>query len=143
MATAPVITGAPARTPTNIVRLPTAARRKVDNARFAEQRRSAIAARQSGEWPGKYLHPHDRRMDEQAKLLLSIEDTVATRLLQAILAALDDGARQKVAAALAPAVIGERPAALQAFALFKTSKPTVGEAHYLGLALDRLRAEGC
>ena len=43
MATRPISEGAPA--PSNVVRLPTAAPRKVDNFRYAEQRQAVVEAR--------------------------------------------------------------------------------------------------
>lgn len=78
-------------------------------------------------------------MDEMAALLLAIEPTAVTELLRGLLAALDDEARTKVAAVLAPGVVCGRESARQAFALFRSTKMTVGDQHYLGLALDRQR----
>ena len=123
----------------NVVRLPTAAPRQVQqhyNRKAAQARRDL---RTKVPWPGTYRHPQDRAMDALAALLLAIEPTAVTELLRAILATLDDEARTKVATVLAPGVVCGRDSARQAFALFRSTKMTVGDEHYLGLALDRQR----
>ena len=55
MATAPDITGAPTRAPSNVIGLPGAAKRKPDNHRYAAQRRAGRALRQEQPWPGKVI----------------------------------------------------------------------------------------
>lgn len=45
-----------ASAPSNVVRLPTAAPRKVDNRRFAEQRQAARAARKGSPFEGRFIH---------------------------------------------------------------------------------------
>ncbi|MFW2831747.1 hypothetical protein [Sphingomonas sp. ID0503] len=65
MATQPVTTGAPARASSNLIRLPTAARRQVHNNRYADQRRAALAAREASPWPGEYKMPWQRDEDRR------------------------------------------------------------------------------
>jgi hypothetical protein len=79
----------------------------------------------------------DRAMDELAALLLAISPTATTELLTAILTTLSEDDRAKVANALAPGVVCGRESARQAFALFRSTRMTVGQQHYLQMAIDR------
>jgi hypothetical protein len=123
----------------NVVRLPTAASRQVKQNYNREAAGARRSLREAAPWPGEYRHPSDRAMDELAALLLAIEPTPASELLRAILSTLDDEARATVAKVLAPGVVCGRESARQAFALLRSTKLTVGDQHYLGLALDRQR----
>lgn len=123
----------------NVVRLPSASPRQVKQNHNREAAAARRKLRAEAPWPGEYRHPLDRRMDELAALLLAVEPTAATELLRAILATLDDDARAKVAGILAPGVVSGRESARQAFAIFRSTKMTVGDQHYLQSAIDRQR----
>jgi len=63
MATLPITGGASA--PSNVVQLPTAAARKVDNFRYAEQRRAVVEARKECRWHN--LTPLEREKRSEAR----------------------------------------------------------------------------
>lgn len=53
----------------NVVPLPTAAPRMVDNHRYAGQRRAVRAARQAAPWPGVYKLPFWRERERENRLI--------------------------------------------------------------------------
>jgi len=93
MATRPNIEGG-ASAPSNIVRLPTAAPRKVDNFRYAEQRRAVVEARKDCRWQTN-MTPLEREKRAEAREL-GLERTPALLLAMALLKASDGAARGKV-----------------------------------------------
>ena len=71
-----------AAAPSNIVRLPTAAPRKVDNYRFAEQRRAVREARANCRWPSMTALEREKRAESR---MLGIARTPETLLLLCLL----------------------------------------------------------
>jgi hypothetical protein len=61
MSAAPRHPTATTRAASNVVRLPTAAKRKVNNHRCVAQSWAAKMAREEEPWPGTYLAPSERR----------------------------------------------------------------------------------
>lgn len=82
----------------NVVRLPTAAPRMVDNYRFAEQRRAGRAARESSPFADRYIHPHVRAKLPDAAALLLVERTPELLLAIALFETLDEEKRRQVRA---------------------------------------------
>lgn len=80
----------------NVVRLPTAARRKVQQ-RYNKQYRAA-AAEMRAQWPGRYIPPHVRAQLPDAAALLLMERTPELLLAIAMFEALDEGQRMQVRA---------------------------------------------
>lgn len=144
MATRPVITGAPTRAPspaTNVIRLPTAPRRMVQQ----NHNRAARAARADlPQFPGQYIFPGERAMLGIARDLVEVRKTLTPEmeLVSAILGTLDDAARMKVAAALAPGVVMKRRSAVQAAAVLRANRMTHGERNDLYHALVRILRDG-
>lgn len=127
----------------NIVALPTAATRNVDNYRFAEQRRAVMAARQTSPFADRYRAPSERTADKLAAEVSTIEQTPALLIVSAMLRALDPAAITKVLEQLAPGADAGRPAHRQAVATVKASTLDLGEQFDLLRALDRLHGESC
>jgi hypothetical protein len=70
-----------------VVKLPTAARRRVDNNRFADQRRAVRALRTAEPWPGEYLLPGMREERRTAEALAELNRTPELFAILAILTA--------------------------------------------------------
>lgn len=131
------ILGAMALAP-NVVRLPTAARRKVRQPCNAAGRAARQALREASPWPGEYIFPTERAAMKTAEALLEVDATPELELLTALCAALNEDQRAKVLEVLAPRVaVGRRPAQ-QALAVLRTTNMTVGERLDLHNAMRRL-----
>lgn len=122
-----------------VVRLPTAAKRQVQNARYSAQRAAAIARRQ--EWPGEYIHHGQREARKHAAELLAIEPSPALLIAAAIYAALDTTQRVAVMGKLAPDIVRGVPEAKQAFAVLRAMTLNIGQQLDLDRALRRMREE--
>ena len=125
-----------------VVVLPTAAARKIDNYRFAEQRRAALSARKGNPFADRYQHHQQREADRLAEDLTAIDQTPALLIVSAILRSMDSEAVTKVLEQLAPGAAAGRPAHCQAVAAVKVSRLNLGQQFDLMRALDRLNAEG-
>lgn len=127
----------------NVVALPTAATRQVDNHRFADQRRASLEARKASPFTGRYKHHQEREADRLAAELRAIEQTPALLIVSAMLRTMEAEAITRLLEQLAPgAVTGSEPAR-QAVATIKASRLNLGQQFDLMRALDRLRAEEC
>lgn len=126
--------------PTNVVRLPTAAPRQVKQPCNAAGRAARKALREETPWPGEHLFPGQRQAMKTAELLSELQPTPELELLTAICAALDDTARAKVVEILAPRVATGRRTAMQALAVLRSTRMTVGESNDLHNAMRRLGA---
>lgn len=124
---------------TNVVRLPTAAPRQVKQ---NHNKLSRAARAELPRFPDKYIYPSIRAAMPMARSILEMRESAATpemELLTALCAALDDTARAKVAEVLAPGVTAGRRSAMQASAIFRTTRMTFGESCDLNNAIKRLR----
>ena len=126
----------------NVVALPTAAPRKVNNYRYAEQRRAVMEAREESPFADVYQPHYDRAADRLAAEVSAIEQTPALLIVSAMLRALDPAAVTKVLEQLAPGAVAGRPAHCQAVATVKASTLNLGQQFDLLRALDRLRQGG-
>lgn len=72
----------------NVVRLPTAARRQVQQRKNKDARAARVALREACPWPGQYVAPWVREADRKAEAIRRIERTpgllIALTVLQAI-----------------------------------------------------------
>lgn len=127
---------------TNVVRLPTAARRKPDNHRFAEQRRAALELCRASRFAERYQCPVDRKSMTLAKQLREIEQTPALIIASAILRCIDANTYTRIVEQIAPGVVGGKPVYHQALATIRASRLTVSEQHYLLNAFARLDRGG-
>lgn len=125
---------------TNVVRLPTAARRQVKQVNNAAGRAARKALREENPWPGEFLYPAQRQAMKTAQTLIDLQPTVELELLSAICAALGDDQRAKVIEALGPGVVAGRKAAEKALAVVQSTKMTVGDSIYLSNAMRSLGA---
>lgn len=123
----------------NVVKLPTAASRQVNNNRFAEQRAAKAAVRKVQPWPGESLRRGGWQAVEQAKTFDSLEQSPALVLAMMIARALPSEIREKVVSDLAAgASINED--AKGALSAVKFATMTVGDVCDLDAArayLDR------
>lgn len=126
----------------NVVILPTAAARRINNHQFADQRRASFAARQASPFKSRYRHHQEREADRLAAELAAIEQTPALLIVSAMVRALDEAAVTKIMEQLAPGAVVKRLPNEQAVAAVKASRLNVGQHFDLLRALDRLRAEG-
>ncbi|BBC74403.1 conserved hypothetical protein [Altererythrobacter sp. B11] len=122
---------------TNVVRLPTAARRKVQQPCNAAARAARKAFREACPWPGEYLFPNERAAMKTAEVMRDMTATPELELLTAICSVLSEEQRAKVSESLAVRAIG-RGTAQQALAVFRTTSMTVGERIDLSNAMRRL-----
>lgn len=134
-----------AAAPSNVVRLPTAARRKVQQFQNRDTRAARKALRDAAPWPGSYEHGPMRaqRMEAErmAAILMGIEPTPAMLIVHALLAVLTDEQRHRVAEQLAGGVIAGRKAHIEALTLVQAARMNVGQQHDLYRAVDKLRGE--
>lgn len=125
-----------------VVRLPSAAARKVDNYRYADQRRAAVAARKVSPFADRYKHHQDREAERLAVELNGIEQSPALLIVSAMIRTMDADAITHVLEQLAPgAVCGSKPHR-EAVATIKASRLNVGQQFDLMRAFKRLRGEG-
>jgi hypothetical protein len=71
----------------NVVRLATAARRRVDNCRWAAQRKALEAFRDANPWPGEYKSPWARSREASDAEFAKIQRTPEMAAILAILTA--------------------------------------------------------
>jgi hypothetical protein len=115
-------------TTSNVVRLPTAARRKVQQPMNAAGRAARKAFRDEAPWPGKLIFPGQRQAMKLAEAIADLEPSAELELLIAVCSALDDATRLRVIELLAPRAVLGRKTAEQALAILRTTRMTVGEA---------------
>jgi len=128
---------ASAALPSNVVRLPTAAARQVDNYRYAAQRRAALAARCGSPFPDRHRSPWQREADTVADMMAGVETGAGIRIITAVLHALDMDQRRAVVERLAVESLSGAPEARQAVAVAKSAAMTLGQQMDLVRALDR------
>ncbi len=124
----------------NVVAFPNAAARKVDNYRFADQRRAVLAARRESPLCARYLSPADRKADRLAEDLVGIEQTPELLIVSAILRTMEPEQYDRVVEQLTGRhdyVPGRK-----ALATVKASRLCLGEQMDLYRAFDRQRGEG-
>ncbi|TCP36529.1 hypothetical protein [Sphingomonas sp. BK235] len=123
-----------------VISLPTAAKRKVK-----QNRNQAARAAKAGlpKLEVEYVYPTIREAMRTAATLIKLGPSPERELLTALCFALDDDARARVEAFLALGVAAQRESAIDARAIFKASRPNVGEKYDLEIALRLLleRAE--
>jgi hypothetical protein len=129
-------------TTANVVRLPTAARRKVQQHMNAGARAARKVLREETPWPGEFIFAGEREAMKTAELLADLNPSAELQLLTAICAALDDTARAKVIETLAPGAAAGRRAAKQALAILRTTRMTYGEMNDFDNAWRRLNPNG-
>lgn len=125
----------------NVVALPSAAPRKVNNYQFAGQRRAASEERKDSPFASGYRAPWEREADRLAQELAGIEQTPALLIVSAILRTMDAHQYARVVEQLAPGAVAGRAPAMQALATIKASRLCVGEQLDLFRAFDRMRGE--
>lgn len=126
----------------NVVAFPNAVARKVDNYRFAEQRRAVLAARKDSPLCARYLSHQEREADRLAQELSGIEQTPALLIVSAILRTMDADQYMRVVEQLAPGAAAGSPPAKQAIATIQASRLSTGKQFDLFRAFDRMRGEG-
>jgi hypothetical protein len=133
-------TSAAALAAPNVVAFPNAAARKVDNYRYADQRRAVLAARKDSPLCARYLSPADRKADKLAEDLAGMEQTPALLITSAILGTMTQDQYDRVVDQLT----GRRDyiPGRKALAVVKASRMCLGEQMDLYRAFDRQREGG-
>lgn len=122
----------------NVVMLPTAAPRQVQQNcnRFGRAARAAL--RKACPWPGEYQHHQQREAMRKAEIIQETARTPEMLLVSLLLQTIDDEARRKIAEGLTPSVVFGDRTAVQAFAILQCSRMTVGEQLDLQRAQQQL-----
>ncbi len=123
----------------NVVAFPNATARKVDNYRYADQRRAVLAARKESPLCARYLSPADRKADRLAEDLAGIEQTPELLIVSAILRTMEPEQYDRVVEQLTGRhdyVPGRK-----ALATVKASRLCLGDQFDLYRAFDRRRGE--
>jgi hypothetical protein len=123
-------------TRTNVVRLPTAAKRKVQQRNNKHYR--ALVPAMRAEWPGKYIAPHVREKIPDAAALLLVERTPELLLSIALFEALSEEQRNQVRSQC-EMLKYTSPAARGAAALIQIR--TIGDSVSLDAAMKLLRED--
>lgn len=124
---------------TNVIRLPTAARRKVQQGCNRWTRAAREELREAQPWPGEYLPPGQRKAMPLAEILLHVEHSPELSLALAIAAELDEDTRLRVIGRIAK---NGSPFAREAIALVRAETATIGEKWDLLAAMERVRKKG-
>lgn len=110
----------------NATMLPTAAPRRVNNYRYADQRRASRAAREASPFHARYLAPYDREADRLAEEITAIKQTPELLILSAILRTMEAEQATRVLEQLAPGSVAgheeHRQAHRQALAVYRVSR---------------------
>jgi hypothetical protein len=122
----------------NVVRLPTAARRQVQQKWNRWTRAAKQELREACPWPAEYIAPGRRRALEDAKKIAGVDQTPALAIVLALVRTLDEGQFLRLIRDIAA---NGGPAAADAIALVNAQKLTVGRALDLQWALERVRSE--
>lgn len=122
----------------NVVVLPTAAPRQVQQNYNRAARAARAALREEAPWPGEYQHHRQREAMRRAEIIQETARTPEMLLVSMLLQTIDDDARRKIAEGLAPSVVVGDRTALQAFAILQCSRMTVGEQLDLQRAQQQL-----
>lgn len=121
---------------TNVVRLPTAAPRRVQQPCNKAGRAARDALREADPWPREYVSPGRRVALQRAEELSSVQQTPALALALAMFAEMDEDARLRVIGRVAGS---GSTAARQAIALVRAETATFGEKWDLMWAIERLQ----
>lgn len=126
-----------ASAPSNVVRLPSAAPRQVQQRRNRFTR--AVAAELRAQWPGEYIHPGIRAKLPDAAALLCVERTPELLLVVAMFETMSEEQRAQVRAYFEP-LKHCNVAARGASVLIQLR--TIGDQVNLDAAMQLLRREG-
>jgi hypothetical protein len=120
---------------TNVVRLPTAAPRKVSQHHNRNTRALKLSLPQ---FPGKYISPGVRAMLPVASALEDLRHTPELELLIAMCTALGDDARFRIEVFLREQILVGNRAASQALAGLRKAHMSIRESYDLWNAMDHL-----
>ena len=134
------VTKAILATSPNVVMLPTAAPRKVENNRFAAQREAKAALRQAQPWPGgRRMFPGESHARRTAETVCAMNKTPELFMLSAILSVLDADARERVRRMTSAYTYSDNEAERQGAAAIEAACPlNVGEQCNLSSAFDHV-----
>ena len=125
-----------------VVKLPTAAPRKVKNSRWKEQRSAAGELRSSHPWPLDVTMPYQREALARAQAINSIEKTPALVTIQALLTLLPENTRKALIDTI-NADAHKDDAHMQALEIAKSTMPrSKGETYDLIQAFKYLADQG-
>lgn len=85
----------------NVVALPTAAPRQVNNSRYAAQRQARLALRHEQPWPGEHKWPHLRRQDVEDRLCATMERSPELLIVMTMFELMGVDQQQELAAKVA------------------------------------------
>lgn len=140
MASKPNMTGAPSGA-SNVVRIPTAAARKVDNHRFREQRIQARQLKAGEAHRFTHLWPAQRASMRDAETFVALEMTPALMIASAIFETLQP-AQQEAAMVHVGKYKGSEKAQREALLTMRLCRPmTIGEGCNFRAALQALTGQ--
>lgn len=127
----------------NVVRLPTAAPRKVENNRFKEQRRAASALRNENAFADRYIDPCVRAALPDARLFNEITLTPGLLIASTLLDLIDPEIRDQLVKRLSlGAAVGRKPHQ-QALMLIRRQRQCLGDEFAFRAALHIVEEGGC
>jgi hypothetical protein len=108
----------------NVVRLPTAAPRKVSNVRYAEQRKAVRVAREREPWPGEHKWPFQRAQEAEEAVLGTAKRTPELLIVMTMLELMEPEQKAKIAERVATfaAALNDDPSAAAALITNKLAK---------------------
>ena len=130
---------AAAAAPSNVVRLPTAPRRQVQQRWNRWTREAARELRQ--QWPGEYIAPHVRKMLPLAARVAEMRLTPELRLALTIFDALDERAQAKVRIQTKLNALKGSAESEIADAALECCGMSIGDQHSLAAALKQLTGD--
>lgn len=126
----------------NVVRLPTAAPRKINNNRFREQRRAASALRKESAFTDRYIDPCVRAALPDARLFNEITLTPGLLIASTLLDLIEPEIRDQLVKRLSiGAAVGRKPHQ-QALMLIRRQRQCVGDEYAFRAALIVAAEEG-
>jgi hypothetical protein len=126
-----------------VIKLPTAARRKVQQPCNRQGRVARAAFRSANPWPGEFLFAGQREAISRAKVIRGAGGSPEMAVLTAILRALPQDIRDNVAAQFAAgATHAPKTIVRQAYEIIRLERMTIGEMVDWEFANDYLNKKG-
>lgn len=124
--------------PENVVILPTAPDRQVQQNYNRASRAAKLALREAQPWPREFIDPRRRECLKRAEVINSVKQTPELRILYALLAALDIETRKNVITTLAVQSLSGSTEAKQALEITRCTNSTIGDSFDMDWAFKRL-----
>ncbi len=127
----------------NVVALPTAAPRQVQQQYNRASRAARGALREACPWPGQYHHPQQREAMRKADIIRQMPVTPELLLVSMLLQTVPEDAFLKIVERLAPSVAAGDQLSVQALTVLQCSRMTIGEQFDFLRAQQQLSDRAC